>query len=284
MPELKNVVPDVYSMLGKLNNGEDLKETLVPHLPQFLAEIEEAVTHWATPQTKGGLRMSNIGKPKRQLYFDLKAGEGDISEEHPSLQIKFLYGHIIEALVLFLVKAAGHKVENQQKEVEVDGIVGHIDCTIDDELVDVKSASQFSFNKFVSGTIPEDDPFGYMAQIAGYEKALGTNEGGNLVMNKVTGELCLFIPEFMDKPNITQIIKEAKELENLDIPPDFCYPDVAEGKSGNRVVNRKCTFCPHIQECHKESNDGMGLRAFRYSNGIKYFTEVIKEPKVEEIK
>jgi hypothetical protein len=284
MAELKNVVIDINAMVDRLSDGIDITESLEPHIDKFVADIEEAVRHWAKPQDltrRDGLRMSNIGKPSRQLYYDMRADPDAPRERMP--QVKFLYGHIVEALVLLLVKSAGHTVENEQKEVNVEGIKGHMDCTIDGEVVDVKSASPFGFKKFVNGTVPEDDPFGYMAQIAGYEKAEGTSNGGNLVMDKVTGELCLFIPEDLDKPNILERIKEVKLLETLDKPPELCYPDEQEGKKGNMIINRKCNWCPHIEECRGYSNDGRGIRKYRYSTGTKYFTEVFNEPRVEEI-
>ena len=65
----------------------------------------------------------------------------------------------------------------------------------------------------------------------------------------------------------------------LDLP-DRCYSDIPEGVSGNRKLAIGCVFCPH-----KESaNQGKGLRAFKYEKGPTYFTNIAKEPRVEEIK
>jgi hypothetical protein len=66
--------------------------------------------------------MSNIGRPTRQLYYSQK----DVNRisHHPSTQIKFLYGHIMEDLLIFLTKLSEHKVTDEQKEVIVNGIVG----------------------------------------------------------------------------------------------------------------------------------------------------------------
>ena len=77
-----------------------------------------------------------------------------------------------------------------------------MDCTIDGEVVDIKTASGYSFRKFQEGTLGEQDSFGYLSQLAGYEHAEKTNQGGFLVMNKETGELTLFRPDDLDKPNI----------------------------------------------------------------------------------
>ena len=84
----------------------------------------------------------------------------------------------------------------------MNGIKGHIDCKIDGEVVDIKSTSGFSFNKFKNGTLPDYDSFGYMSQLAGYEAAEGTNNGGFLAINKETGELWFFQPDELDKPDI----------------------------------------------------------------------------------
>jgi hypothetical protein len=193
-----------------------------------------------------------------------------------------LYGHLLEEIVLMLVKSSGHQVTDQQKEVKVNGIVGHMDCKIDGEVVDVKTASRFAFKKFSEGRLPQDDPFGYMGQISGYETAEGTNNGGFLVMNKESGELCMYQPRQEDKLNITDKINNLIPALNLDTAPELCYDPIADGKKGNMKLPKGCTWCKYKYECHKDSNDGQGLRTFKYSNGLAYLTKVVSEPKVEE--
>ena len=48
-------------------------------------------------------------------------------------------------------------------------------------------------------------------------------------------------------------------------------------------IARECNWCPYKYECHKESNDGQGLRVFEYAKGPVYFTDVQKIPNVQEI-
>ena len=227
--------------------------------------------------------MSNIGKPDRQLWYDLNSPKRKETELEPSVYIKFLYGHLLEVLMLFFVRLSGHTVTSEQKEVKVSGISGHMDCVIDGEVVDVKTASGYSFKKFKDGSLAEDDSFGYLAQLAGYEEAEQTSNGGFLVLNKETGQITLFRPEELDKPNIKERIKTIKQVVKKKKPPEFCFDPVPEGKAGNLKLARKCFYCPHKFECHKGANDGKGLRAFQYSKGITYLTNVVKEPKVEEI-
>jgi len=281
------LVEDIYNTIGVLAKGKEIK---IPDemLETFGKEMAEALKHWSVPQkvsneVKPGLRMSNIGKPDRQLWYDINSKDKTTKELPPSMYIKFLYGHLLEVLMLTFVKLAGHEVLNEQKEVSVDGIKGHMDCTINGEVVDVKTASGFAFKKFNEGTLAEDDSFGYLAQLAGYEEAMKTEEGGFLVMNKETGEITFFKPDDLEKPNINHRINNIKAITTDPEPPGYCYKPIAEGKSGNMKLPRQCTWCPYKFECHRESNDGKGLRVFKYAKGNAYLTTVVKEPNVEEV-
>lgn len=281
---LNTVVPDIYGLLENLSNGEPLPIT-EEALDATMASMKEAILHWATPRprdTDFTVRMSNVGKPSRQMWFEKRDPNGRGSVDGAT-QIKFLYGHILEEIVLMLVRMAQHSVTDEQKEVTVNGIVGHMDCKINGQVVDVKSASKFAFNKFVKGTLADDDPFGYLGQLAGYEKAEGTDRGGFLVINKESGELCMYVPDDLDKPNIDTKINTLLDELKLDTPPELCYTPTPDGKKGNMQLPKGCTWCKYKYECHKDANDGAGLRTFKYSTGYKYLTHVEAEPKVDEI-
>jgi hypothetical protein len=281
---LNTIVPDIYGLLENLSNGEPLPIT-EEALDETMASMKEAILHWATPRprdTDFTVRMSNVGKPSRQMWFEKRDPNGRGSVDGAT-QIKFLYGHVLEEIVLMLVRMAQHNVTDEQKEVTVNGIVGHMDCKINGQVVDVKSASKFAFNKFMKGTLADDDPFGYLGQLAGYEKAEGTNEGGFLVINKESGELCMYVPDDLDKPNIDTKINTLLDELKLDTPPDLCYTPIPDGKKGNMQLPKGCTWCKYKHECHKDANDGEGLRTFKYSTGYKYLTHVEAEPKVDEI-
>jgi len=281
---LNTIVPDIYGLLENLSNGEPLPIT-EEALDETMASMKEAILHWATPRprdTDFTVRMSNVGKPSRQMWFEKRDPNGRGSVDGAT-QIKFLYGHVLEEIVLMLVRMAGHNVTDEQKEVTVNGIVGHMDCKINGQVVDVKSASKFAFNKFMKGTLADDDPFGYLGQLAGYEKAEGTDEGGFLVINKESGELCMYVPDDLDKPNIDTKITTLLDELKLDTPPELCYTPTPDGKKGNMQLPKGCTWCKYKHECHKDANDGEGLRTFKYSTGYKYLTHVEAEPKVDEI-
>lgn len=240
------------------------------------------------------LRLSNIGKPLRQLWFDIK-GDGPREPLPPEAKFKFLYGDILEAFVVMLAQEAGHEVSRMQEEVRVDGVVGHIDGVIDGWLVDAKSCSTHSFAKFKSGSVLQDDPFGYVGQLAGYARALGLPAAW-VAIDKVTGHLCLMkLPqERIDEYDVEARIVTCRETLSRDEPPsEKCYPDVPKGVSktapfgnGNRGLGTGCSYCPHKRTCWKDANDGAGLRTFLYSTGPEFLTYVApgKEPRVFEVK
>jgi hypothetical protein len=281
---LDDLVPDIYEKLEALSNGEPLPLS-EDVLDKTLANIKESILAWASPSERNQsftLRMSNVGRPLRQLWYESRAERAAHVPSAPD-QIKFLYGHILEEIVLMLARLAGHDVTDQQKDAEVEGVQGHMDCKIDGEVVDVKTASRFAFTKFKNGTLLDDDPFGYLAQLSAYEASEGTSNGGFLVINKESGDLCLYRPDDLEKPNAPEKIKYVKEALSIDSLPYRCYAPVADGKSGNMKLPKNCVFCPFKFECNADANDGEGLRVFKYSSGPAYLTRVETEPRVEEI-
>jgi|TARA_R110000822_G_scaffold152194_1_gene291494 hypothetical protein len=282
--QLNTIVPDIYEHLESLSDGKALPLT-EQDIDFAIAGMREALMSWAAPSERSknfSVRMSNVGKPSRQLWYEKRDPQGRGGIDGPT-QIKFLYGHLLEEIVLMLVRMAGHTVTDEQKKVTVNGVIGHMDCKINGEVVDVKTASRFAFNKFRDGRLAQDDPFGYLGQLAGYEAAEGTENGGFLVLNKESGELCMYVPDDLDKPNIKTTINKLLPALDLSIPPDFCYVPIADGKKGNMKLPKGCSWCKYKYECYKDSNDGQGLRTFKYSNGFTYLTEVVVEPKVEEL-
>jgi len=283
MKKLDTVVEDIYKEVSKISDGKTLKVT-EKQLDEFAAGMKSAMKHWLTPREvkKPYLRMSNIGKPERQLWYDMKLDPKENIID-ASTQIKFLYGHLLEEVVLFLVNLSGHKITDQQKEVKIKGIKGHMDCKIDGEVVDIKSASNFAFRKFKDGTLPNKDSFGYLAQLAGYEEAEQSTGGGFLAINKESGELSLFKPQSLDKPNIKQKIDTLNKQLKKKTPPARCHAPVPNGSYGNMQLPTECKWCPHKFVCHADANEGKGLRTFKYSTGFTYLTKVVRLPKVEEV-
>ena len=283
MKQIETLVDDIYNLfsLDPIDMNEEevdehintFGEMLKVHIKDFLYD---------KPRDRGNLRLSEIGKPDRQLWYDVNKPLVD-GELKPSTRIKFLYGYILEELLLLCASVAGHKVTDQQKEVSVEGVKGHQDSMIDGVLVDCKSASGPGFDKFKYNRVAEDDPFGYIAQISAYAEANGVDRAAFLAINKSTGEICLSQVHKMEMINAKNRIQHLKGLVQKTNLPDRCYSDVPDGKSGNYKLAVGCIYCGHKQECWSDANNGMGLRVFKYAKGSRYLTRVSKQPEVEEV-
>lgn len=283
MKTVDTLVEDIYNLfsLDPIDMDEEevdkhidtFGEMLKVHIKDFLYEV---------PKDRKGLRLSAIGKPDRKIWLDINS---PLEEEQlkPSTRIKFLYGYILEELLLLCSTIAGHDVKDQQKEVHVDGVAGHQDSVIDGVLVDCKSASGFGFEKFRKNNLIEDDPFGYVAQISAYAQANGIDTAAFLAINKSTGEICLSKLHQMDMINAEARVKHLKNIVGKDSLPDKCYTDIPDGKSGNRSLAVGCVYCNYKQTCWADSNQGKGLRVFKYAKGNKFLTQVVREPDVEEV-
>ena len=227
------------------------------------------------------LRLSNIGRTDRYLWNHYNKTDGEELEAHT--YVKFMYGHLIEEMLLFFTRMAGHKVTDEQKVCEVNGIVGHMDCSIDGVVTDVKSASSFGFKKFKDGSLVDNDPFGYIDQIKAYAHSCGETQAGWLTMDKANGHLTYLKYDLKDTDNaklkepITDRVDHIKAMVLQEEPTEYCYPPVPDGKSGNMKLAIGCSYCQFKEHCYPD------LRMFNYSYGIKYLCKVVKEPKVREV-
>jgi len=140
------LVDDIYKLMDTkvVAEGVDVEKVIQDYGENMKSILINNIT--AHEFDKRKLRMSNIGKKDRQLWYGYNGYKGE--ELQPHVYIKFLYGHLIEEMILALTKLSGHEVTDEQKKVEVSGIKGSMDCKIDGVLTDVKSASSYGFKKF----------------------------------------------------------------------------------------------------------------------------------------
>ena len=284
MKTIDTLVEDIYNLFEPSIINQISEKDLEKHLKEFTKNVTNNIKTVLNeqPRKKRKLSLSSIGKPTRQLWYD-KHSNSEARPLAPSTRIKFLYGHILEDLLILLSRVAGHTVTEEQKQVEVEGIKGHQDCKIDGVLVDCKSASGFAFKKFANNRLADDDPFGYIAQISAYSEGNGVNEAYFLAIDKQHGNIALTRVHDMEMINAKERVQYLKGALDSKTVPDRCYSDISEGVSGNRKLAIGCVFCPHKRECWSDANNGQGLRAFKYEKGPTYFTHVSKEPRVEEI-
>lgn len=278
MKAIDTLVTDIEALF----NGHECNDILLDDFVTTLRDQIKLSFKQYGEKRQGYLRMSNIGKPcHRQLWYECSPVEPEPLTA--STKFKFLFGHIIEAVMIYLAKEAGHNVTDEQKKIELDGIKGSIDCKIDGVLVDVKSTSSRSFDKFKNGTLAQEDPFGYLGQIGGYAKSEGASTGAFLAVDKTLGHICLYFPESLPDPS--EVISKAKAAVNSEVPPERIQGAVkADGKSGNECLSTTCSYCSYKTECFKDVNEGKGLRTFLYSTGPRFLSKVVREPDVLEVK
>lgn len=278
-PKLETLEEDIRNLIedGFTPSSENMKI--------FLTDIRDAMRSSFRGSEKPRLRISNIGLPNRKLYYSLT--EGEKFDPSPSDKVKFFVGHFLEALFLLFAREAGHNVEEQQKEINIDGVLGHQDARIDEATVDVKSASNYAFwNKFKKKLVlDEDDPFGYIAQLSGYyHEDDKTTKAAFLAIDRHNGDFTVMeVPtEHLIDP--VERIKDIKAmLEKGAVPEEKCYEPVPHGKAGNMKLPTNCHFCDFKFKCYKDANEGRGVRSFRYSNQTVDLVHVEKEPKVDEV-
>lgn len=229
------------------------------------------------------LRMSKLGPTCPHALWQ--------SIHHPELaeplppwaEIKYSYGHILEALAITLAKASGHEVTGEQDELIVDGVTGHRDCVIDGCIVDVKSSSSIGFTKFQNKTLAQSDSFGYLDQLDGYlmgscDDPLVRNKTSAyiLAIDKQLGKMVLYEHQFRPEHIKARIAEYAKIIQLPDPPRCNCTV-VADGKSGNLKLDVKASYSAYKHSCFP------GLRTFLYANGPVYLTHVARKPDVPEI-
>lgn len=237
------------------------------------------------------LRMGSIGQGDRLLWYNSRDKEPKVFTAQE--KIRFMYGDVLEELMLFFAEQAGHEVTGKQDFLVLEGVRGLMDAKIDGVTTDVKSASPAAFFKFENRSIlkPENDPFGYIMQVSAYAQASQKkpyeecDEAAALfAINKSNGKLTTLVIEDIDQPDVAKRIKHLKKVIASDKMPERCYEDEPDGKSGNRKIITTCGFCKHKEDCWSDANDGAGLRTFKYSNGWRFLTRVENLPSVDEIK
>ena len=284
MKSINTLVKDIYDLFDPLVDVNLDEKEVDTQLDSFTKSLKETLKTFLNevPTDRRNLRLSAIGKPARQLWYGKNSKEKPQPLE-PSTRVKFLYGHMLEDLLILLSRLAGHTVTDLQKTVHVNGIKGHQDCVIDGVLVDCKSASGRSFEKFAKNNLHKDDPFGYIAQISAYAEGNGVDEAAFLAIDKQNGNICLTPVHSLEMINAKERIDYLKGAMDQTNPPDRCYSDVADGASGNRKLAFGCFYCEHKRTCWSDTNEGKGLRVFQYANGYRYLTQVKKAPNVEEV-
>ena len=246
-------------------------------------------------QKKFKYRMSNIGKPLCQLQMEKSGAE---AEPMPyNAKMRNLFGDLIEASAITIMKASGIEVKDVQKKVKHkfknSEISGTMDVKINNKIWDIKSASPYSFtNKFgESGgfdALKQDDAFGYIAQGYMYGEADKTEFGGWIVINKSTGEWCTTEVPPEDSSKKETIKKVESNIDKLESDSSFkkCFSDVEEffykKPTGNRVLGISCSFCPYKRPCWGNQIQYLPQQQSKSKNPKWVWYTELNNPRVDE--
>lgn len=275
MTSIKTLVQDIQA---RLTSGQPFDAETVR---LFGINLANKLSNRLSEEYKPALRASNLGTPcERKLWYSIN--RPDTAEPvGPAARLKFLFGDILEEVLLFLARAAGHEVTHEQKEVNVGGVKGHIDGVIDGELVDVKSTTSYGLKKFSEHKLREDDPFGYITQLDGYlnsdisEYLTDKDHGHFLAVDKALGHIVLDTYE-KSTTDYNSLVSAKRDMLAKPTPPDREYRAIPDGKSGNMRLDISCSYCPFKHTCWP------GLRTFISSRGPVFLTEVRRQPNMQE--
>ena len=194
----------------------DISDKLVE---EFGEACKSALRKQFTEERRSGFkpRMSNVGRPLCQLQMEAQNIKG---EGQPyNVKMRNTFGDLIEALSIFVLKSAGVKIEDEQKNVKYkfngSTIEGRYDVKINKKIWDIKSASPYSFkNKFGEAggfeAVVKDDVFGYVSQGYLYSESEKLPFGGWIVINKSTGEWVVCETPLIDEEYKVNAIQTAK--------------------------------------------------------------------------
>lgn len=227
-------------------------------IEQVAVDIKDALNRQFNTKRdeKFRLRMSNIGRPSCQLWFEKNKPETALPKPTTFI-MNMMIGDIVEAVFKAILRESNVKFENSEDvTLEIDEkttISGSYDLVINDAVDDIKSASDWSYKyKFDSyETLHSGDSFGYVGQLAGYAQASNKKAGGWWVVNKANGQF-KYVPAHIDmEKELDKVKKNIKAVDSDELVRCFePEPEMFRGKpTGNMVLNKNCTFCSYRQSC-----------------------------------
>lgn len=244
-------------MQNAANGKTTMSEDTIKQVASEVADALQRQFGGGNKRDKFTLRMSNVGRPTCQLWFEKNQPEKALPRP-TTFVMNMMLGDIVEAVFKGLLKEAGVKYDDSEKvSLKIDddtSINGTYDIAIDGAVDDVKSASPWSYtNKFESfQTLADHDSFGYVGQLAGYAKATGKRAGGWWVINKGNGQFKYVPATGIDTEKEVSKIKDTAAVisENKF---ERCFEPVPETfnkkLTGNTVLNDDCKFCSYRFSC-----------------------------------
>ena len=245
----------IHKYLEDVRKGESgMSDTTIARI---VRDVEEAVKkQFNSSKRTFSLRMSNVGRPSCQLWYEKNEPESGI-ELPANFLMNMMLGDIVEAVFKGILTEAGVKFSDGHKstlKVGNDKVDGTHDLVLDNKVDDIKSASPWSYkNKFKDyATLKEHDAFGYIGQLAGYAAALSVEAGGWWVINKANGEFKyvsawdMIVPNELDKIEDTINKLEKNNFERCFVPVKETF---RRKETGNMILSEECSWCKFRHKC-----------------------------------
>jgi hypothetical protein len=247
----------IHQYMSDAANGKSsISEDTIRQVGQDVMEAMQRQFGGGNKRDEFSLRMSNVGRPTCQLWFDKNEPEKALPKS-TTFVMNMMLGDIVEAVFKGILKEAGVKYEEPEQvslDLGEDSISGTYDLVIDGAVDDIKSASDWSYrNKFTSSeTLADGDSFGYVSQLVGYAKASDKKLGGWWVVNKANGDFKYVPASSINEEEELEKIKQTTHIVNSNKFERCFEPEVEyfRGKpTGNTVLNKNCRFCSYRQAC-----------------------------------
>lgn len=296
MKTIDTLIADINSVLENHTSVDEDKEVFkafavgaVTSLRKRMSAQEARPRRWHTTEIPV-IYGSEVGEEcGRKMVYKFNDSRADPEPMQPHTYLKFMYGDLLEHVMVALILHTGHKVEHLQTKLEAECGTGRVsgrpDITVDGICLDIKTMAPYSFKRLVAG---DTGSFGYAEQVSWYhhtlvaEGKLNAGPVGILAIDKVSGKihLQLFapVPFAALRENVSLLSKDIRAYKNSHTLPAQ-LPSVPYGKSGNLMLDLKCRYCPFKWECWKAANGGAGLKAYAYSSGPVWFTNVKRKPR-----
>lgn len=215
----------------------------------------------STRPMRNKLHPSTIGMCQRRIALDMLMVPTPLDQ--PRAQRIFDNGHALHARYEHLFAEMGILVQAEMK-IEREHISGHTDAWIkiknfaypdgEDYLVELKSASNKSFQRMVEGNLPKEEHY---AQLMFYLHLTGIQKGIILVENKDTQELWEYAVQY-DAAYANALEQKAKQI--IALVQERRLPPIPE--KGYAPTSYACTYCPFQFYCHNQSYKNNGEQRY----------------------
>jgi hypothetical protein len=261
-------------------------------IARIVRDVQEAVEkQFNQSERKFTMRMSNVGRPYCQLWYDKNAPEEGV-DMPANFLMNMMIGDIVEAVFKGVLTEAGVDFSDGFKSTLTVGkhkIDGTHDLIMDKRVDDIKSASPWSYNnKFKDyATLKSHDSFGYIGQLAGYSKALGVEPGGWWVLNKGTGEF-KYVSAWDMAVDRQDILDEIEDKADKLVQNKFerCFEPVEETfrkkPTGNKILSTECGWCKYRYKCWPSLQELPSLASQAKDPPMVAYIEIADEYKAKQ--